>query len=154
MDGASGGKVYFKRPGLISWSYRGTITDEIIGDGKVLWFYQPDLNQAFKSMGASPGISTDFLSGMMNIRKDFKIEAGPLKGALVSLGLEPRAYHPQIKSLVLEVDKKTLLVRKFILKDHYGNTTEVTFANIKVNPHVEDGLFSFTPPEGTVIIEK
>ncbi len=155
MDGASGGMVYFKRPGRIRWSYRGDITDEIIGDGKVLWFYQPDLNQAFKSSETNPGISTDFLSGMMNISKYFRAQKGAKsKKGLVSIRLEPRQYHPQIKTLVLEVNPETLLVKRFVLTDHYGNTTTVTFSDIKVNPPIDDGIFSFSPPEGTVIIER
>ncbi len=154
MDGASGGKVYFKRPGRIRWSYKGEITDEIIGDGKVIWFYQPDLNQVFKSRETEPGISTDFLSGMMNIRKYFRASEEGKKKGLVSIRLEPREYHPQIKTLVLLVDGKTLLVKSFVLTDHYGNTTTVTFSNIKVNPPIDDEMFSFSPPQGTVIIEK
>lgn len=153
-DGASGGVVYFKRPGRIRWSYKGDITDEIIGDRKVLWFYQPDLNQAFKSRGARPGIATDFLSGMVNIRKYFSVEAAPRKAGLISIRLKPREYQPGVKSLVLEVDGKTLLVRGFTLVDHYGNTTRVSFTRIRVNPPVKDGVFRFTPPPGTVIIEK
>ena len=154
MDGASGGKVYFKRPGRIRWSYKGDITDEIIGDGKVIWFYQPDLNQVFKSRETDPGISTDFLSGMMNIRKYFRASEDGKKKGLVSIRLEPREYHPQIKTLVLLVDGKTLLVRSFVLTDHYGNTTTVTFSRIRVNPPIDDEMFAFTPPPGTVIIER
>jgi len=154
MDGASGGKVYFKRPGRIRWSYKGDITDEIIGDGKVIWFYQPDLNQVFKSRETDPGISTDFLSGMMNIRKYFRASEDGKKKGLVSIRLEPREYHPQIKALVLLVDGKTLLVKSFVLTDHYGNTTTVTFSKIRVNPPIDDEMFTFTPPQGTVIIEK
>ncbi len=152
MDGASGGKVYFKKPGMIRWTYRGKITDEIVGSDKVLWFYQPDLNQAFKSEGKRPDISTDFLSGMGSIRKYFIPSAAPVKAGSLTIKLEPRDTHPQIKTLSLFVDTKTMLVKKFILKDHYGNTTEVNFSNIKINAPIGDELFKFSPPEGTSVI--
>jgi len=152
MDGASGGKVYFKKPARIRWTYKGSVTDEIIGDGKVLWFYQPELNQAFKSVGKQSDISTDFLSGMGSIRKIFTASIIPLNRGAVKIKLQPRQTHPQIKDLSLFVDLKRLLVTKFIVKDHYGNTTEVSFSHIKINAPMRDGLFVFAPPEGTSVI--
>lgn len=154
MDGTSGGHVYFKKPSKIRWLYKGAIEDEIIGDGHVLWFYQPDLNQAFKSLGSGPDIATDFLSGMGSIRKHFIAKTGPLKDGAVTIELQPRKFHQQIKTLTLLADTKKLLVEKFTIKDHYGNTTVVTFSNIKINAPVEDELFKFSPPEGTAIIEQ
>jgi len=152
MDGAEGGKVYFKKPARIRWTYKGEITDDIIGDGKVLWFYQPELNQAFKSVGKQSDISTDFLSGMGRLRKFFTASITPLNRGAVKIKLQPRKTHPQIKDLYLFVDVKRLLVTKFILKDHYGNTTEVSFSHIKINAPMRDGLFTFSPPAGTAII--
>jgi len=152
MEGAEGGKVYFKKPARIRWTYKGSVTDEIIGDGKVLWFYQPELNQAFKSVGKQSDISTDFLSGMGRIRKIFTASVIPLKTGAVKIKLQPRKTHPQIKDLSLFVDVERLLVTKFIVKDHYGNTTEVSFSHIKINAPMRDGLFIFSPPAGTAII--
>lgn len=154
MDGASGGSVYFKKPGKIKWVYKGAIADEIIGDGTVLWFYQPDLNQAFKSTGRGPDIATDFLSGMGSIRKHFITKAGPVKDGQLTIELTPREFHQQIKSLSLLVVKKTLLVEGFTIKDHYGNTTAVTFTHISINAPIEDELFKFTPPPGTAVIKQ
>lgn len=153
VDASSGGSVYFKKPARIKWSYKGAIEDEIIGDGHVLWFYQPDLNQAFKSSGKSPEISTDFLSGMGSIRKHFRATVGAIKAGRITIELEPRQYHQQIKTLTLQVVKKTFLVDQFTLVDHYGNTTEVSFSNISINTPIKDGIFHFTPPEGTVVID-
>jgi len=154
MDGTSGGQVWFKKPGMIRWTYTKGVTDEIVGDGRILWFYQPDLNQAFKSAGARPDISTDFLSGMGSIKKSFTSTVKFAKKGLVSIRLEPRETHPQIKTLTLIVKEKTLLVTKFILTDHYGNVTEVSFSHIKVNVPVKDDIFAFTPPDGTDIITR
>jgi len=154
MDGKSGGKVYFKKPRKIRWTYTGDVTDEIIGDGNVLWFYQPDLNQAFKTTGKRPGIATDFLSGMGSIRKYFTYTISPAKKGLISIKLEPRETHPQIKGLILVVDKKKLLVREFMLTDHYGNTTDVSFSNIRINAPIKEGFFSFSPPKGTDVIAR
>ncbi|MFQ5354022.1 MAG: outer membrane lipoprotein chaperone LolA [Thermodesulfobacteriota bacterium] len=154
MEGTSGGHVYFKKPAKIRWVYKGPIEDEIIGDGKVLWFYQPDLNQAFKSLGSGPDIATDFLSGMGSIRKHFKARATPEKEGLFLIELKPLEYHQQIKTLTLQVVKKTLLVEKFTIVDHYGNTTEVTFTNISVDVPIEDELFKFSPPAGTAVLEQ
>jgi len=150
---ASGGSVYFKKPAMIKWSYKGDIADEIIGDGHVLWFYQPDLNQAFKSSGKNPEISTDFLSGMGSIREHFTASVSPLKEGRFTIVLEPQSYHPQIKTLTLKVVKKTFLVDQFTLVDHYGNNTEVSFTHITINAPIKDDIFHFTPPEGTVVID-
>jgi len=152
MDGSEGGKVYFKKPARIRWTYKGSVTDEIIGDGKVLWFYQPELNQAFKSQAKQSDISTDFLSGMGSLRKIFTASIIPVKRGELEIKLQPRKTHPQIKDLSLFVDIKRLLVIKFILKDHYGNTTEVSFSHIKIDAPMRDTLFVFTPPKGTAVI--
>ncbi|MBE9529102.1 MAG: outer membrane lipoprotein chaperone LolA, partial [Proteobacteria bacterium] len=65
----TGGRVWFKKPGMMRWQYRVGSTDELIGSGKSLWLYQPELNQVIVSSTARvSAIATDFLTGVGSLR--------------------------------------------------------------------------------------
>jgi len=68
------------------------------------------------------------------------------------LDLTPRAPQPLLARLVLSVDPKSWLVRKAVLYDEQGNTVQIQFLDVAVNPGLADTLFGFTPPSGVAVI--
>ena len=68
------GKVSFKRPGKMLWTYETPKGQFVLADGKHLYFYQPEQNQVIKSplKNAFRGdIPLSFLLGSAISRKDF-----------------------------------------------------------------------------------
>jgi outer membrane lipoprotein carrier protein len=67
--------------------------------------------------------------------------------------LIPVEPDPTLASLVLWLDPATSMVRKSRLTDAFGNRTELTFEDIRVDQGLADALFEFTPPPGVDIFE-
>jgi len=150
----SRGQVWLKKPGKMRWEYNEPARDLIVSDGKTLWLFQPDLNQAIKSpasTGAS-SMATDFLTGMGNIEKEFIVLLSAADGPRHVLTLTPRTAQQGLRKLVLEVGKKSYLVEKTVITDHFGNQTTVSFTGMKLNSPVKDSLFKYAPPKGTAIV--
>ena len=150
----SSGKVYMKKPGKMRWNYREPIQDEIVSDGRTIWVYQPDLNQVILRPvdEAATSIATDFLSGIGQITRDFHAEIYGESPEAWTLKLTPRSPQPNLKILLLDVDKQSLLATRTAMTDHFGNETRVSFSGIKLNHAIAGLLFDFTPPEGASII--
>ncbi|MBI1910783.1 MAG: outer membrane lipoprotein chaperone LolA [Deltaproteobacteria bacterium] len=146
----SEGKVYLKKPGKMRWIYTKPAKDELVGNGKMIWVYQPDLNQVIekRSDAASSSLATDFLSGVGNLKKEFNISLASEKGGSYLLGLTPREPQPNLRKVSIEIDKTSYLVTKTIVEDHFGNETRVSFKNLKTNTNIKDSLFEFSIPKG------
>jgi len=150
----SSGKVYMKKPGKMRWDYKDPVQDEIVSDGRTMWVYQPDLNQVILRPvdEAATSIATDFLSGIGQITKDFYAEISSEGPEAWTLMLTPRSPQPNLKLLLLDVDKKDYLAVRTVVVDHFGNETRVSFSNIKLNYAIPGLLFDFNPPVGASVI--
>lgn len=150
----SEGRVYFKKPGKMRWVYKKPANDELVSDGRKVWVWQQDLNQVIERSvdKAGPGIATDFLSGVGNLRRDFDIGLAGEGGGNPRLMLTPREPMPNVKKLTIELDKESLIVVKTIVSDLFGNETRVSFRNIKTNSPRKDSFFEFKVPEGATVV--
>lgn len=146
----SEGRVYFKKPGKMRWEYKKPLEDLIVSNGKTIWVFQPDLAQAIEKpfdAGAS-GLATDFLSGIGDLKKNFKVKAAD--GNIVTL--IPNDPGESIRKITLMLDSKTGLIKKTTIDDAYGNETSITFKNMKTNIEIKDALFEFKPMKGVTIV--
>lgn len=150
----STGKVLFKKPGKMRWQYIEPMKDEIVSDGTTVWVWQPDLNQVLerKVEESASKIATDFLSGLGDLKKDFEVKLAEGTEKSVRLSLTPRVPQPNLKKLTIEAGRKDMLVTQTVIEDTFGNTTTVSFRDIKVNPTIKDDLFRFTPPKGASVV--
>ncbi|MFQ5464844.1 MAG: outer membrane lipoprotein chaperone LolA [Thermodesulfobacteriota bacterium] len=151
----SSGEVTLKKPGKMRWVYREPAGDEITSDGRTFWLYQADLGQVVRRPAeeVTSSVATDFLSGVGRLAEEFDVTLDGESPETYILGLVPTEGLSNIKRLSMEVDKKTFLVVSTTTEDLFGNTTKVTFRDIATNVPVEDGLFSFVPPAGAVVID-
>ncbi len=155
----SGGRVYLKKPGRMRWEYTSGTNDELVSNGAVVWLFQPDLNQVIETVvSQTPGIAVDFLSGVGDLRENFTVrqadENGEGSGSAYLLELTPATLQPNLKRLVIEVDKETSLVLKTVVEDLFGNRTTVTFSDISVNVRIDDSFFEFVVPDGVNILKQ
>ncbi len=68
------GEVWFKKPGKMRWNYNSPNKDQIVSDGKTLWFYDEDEEQVIETpLGqvSETQSTTTLLSGLGNIKKIF-----------------------------------------------------------------------------------
>jgi outer membrane lipoprotein carrier protein len=148
------GLVYYRRPGRMRWDFAAPQGETIVSDGKLVYSYQPDLNQvieipikqAFKSASA-----TAFVLGIGNIERDFNASLAPSQASNgpVRVELVPKAGGDKIQ---VGLDPRTYDVVTLKLTDGIGNVTELHFSDIRTNIGLKDSLFVFTAPEGADIV--
>ena len=78
-------------------------------------------------------------------------EAGGAR--LVTLKLVPKDDQSFVKSMKVTIDEGSWIVRKVDIVDVNDTETTYTVQDVKVNTHVKDSLFAFTPPAGTEVVD-
>lgn len=154
----SSGKVWFQRPGRMTWRYEKPEEQTILSDGDHLWIHQPadkqvlraPLRDAFESR-----TPVSFLLGVASVEKDFvPTLLAPAADGSVRLRLVPKD-DPQgaLGTLELELDPVTFDIRAAIIFDPIGNSTRVVLRNLVRNQPLDPALFRFELPAGTDVIE-
>ena len=153
------GQVYFKKKGMMRWDYR-VPHQQLITNGKTLWYYQPEEQQVFVSeisMVIQEKTPLAFLAGEGDLNRDFKVgnfnDAVSPKEENYVIDLIPREPNAALAKLVLAVDKKTFLVTQVDVIDGLGNVTRTRFIDIKTDVGLSAVLFNFAVPSGTEVLK-
>lgn len=155
------GNLYFKKPGKMCWHYNEPEEHFYITDGDIFWDYLPSEKQVLKiklSEALITNIPRSFLFGMGKLDKEFEISFHSKKEKeleeVYHLDLVPKdkSAREVFGTLELWVDAKDFLVREAKLTDPLGNINKLTFSEIKLNPKLDDKIFSFQPPQGVEVI--
>jgi outer membrane lipoprotein carrier protein len=149
------GIVYYRKPGRMRWEFGGDDKELIVSDGKLLYNYQPDLNQvietpleqAFKSSAAA-----SFLLGIGNVQRDFdaSMPKSPPADGLAHVKLAPKNGGDTIE---IGIDPATLDLKTLLLTDALGDVTELTFSDLKDGAPLDNKLFEFVAPAGADIVK-
>ena len=153
------GEVWFKKPGKMRWNYNAPNKDQIVSDGKTLWFYDDDEQQVIETPLAQVSetqYTTTLLSGLVNLKDIFdasfsKPEDIEPNGSYL-VDLVPKGDE-EYNKVTISVDKKDMMVNTIYLYDPFGNLTTVKMADIKTNGGVSDALFDFKTPEGAEVVK-
>jgi len=152
----SQGKMYVQRPNKFHWEYKKPYTQLLVADGKKVWIYDKDLEQVTvktldKTVGKTPAF---LLSSNRDIKEDFFVNRLPTSSQAHSTRFElvPKDAQAQFDSMRISVRGKILL--GFELVDHLGQTTYITFTQVRRNKKLKPELFIFTPPAGVDTISE
>ena len=150
----SSGTMEFSRPGRFRWEYNKPYEQTIVGDGSRLWIYDKDLNQVTvrkldRALGASPAA---LLAGSNEIEKSYALKAAGESGGLDWLEAVPRAQDTAFERIRLGFGKVGLEAME--LKDQFGQTTVIKFADLERNVKIAPTSFAFTPPKGAAVISE
>lgn len=158
---------------LFRWEYDLPSNQEIVSDGRTLWVYLPENNQAIvsdveASAQAGSGDPLTFLTGLGNLSRDFQIGwAEPNKDSEGNavLELRPRKASPMIARMHVVVSKdaigeflkggaggKTLPILSSTVFDPNGNSTLIEFRQVRVNRGTPESFFLFSPPAGVEVV--
>lgn len=148
----SGGTVYFKKPGMMRWDYKGASNDVIVGDGATTRIYQSDLAQVLEVKAQGASVTADFLSGMGRIDRDFIVLITEESDVDYTLELVPREEVSGLKHFYITIMKSDYLVTGSTMVDMFGNKTLVAFENIEKNISIPDSTFILELPEGVKVI--
>lgn len=154
------GEVWFKKPGKMRWNYYEPTRDEIVSDGKTLWYYNEQEKQVIESplnRVSDTETTSTLLSGLGNIKQLFNASFSTTSGLDAAgsylLDLQPKSEEEGYNKVTVAVDKNTMIVNTIYLYDPFGNLTKVMLKDIKLDQGVSDSLFAFKIPAGVEVIK-
>ncbi len=148
------GVMKVARPGKFYWETTSPAKQTIATTGKMVWIYDPDLQQAVRQSLDEQVANTPalLLSGnTQQIQQAYRITQPDQ--AKTYYTLYPKDKEGAFQSLTISfgANKAPSLM---ILQDSLGQTTYVKFNNVKLNPSLPASTFNFAPPKGTDIIDQ
>lgn len=146
------GSFAFARPGRFHWEYARPYRQVLVGDGRRLWTWDPDLNQVTvraigDALGATPAA---ILFGSGALEDDFELADGGRVDGLAWVEARPRAADSGFESVRIGLDDGRL--RRMEMRDNFGQTTLITFTRLQANPSLPAEQFRFVPPAGADVI--
>ncbi|MGB9761588.1 MAG: LolA family protein [Caldimicrobium thiodismutans] len=144
------GKVWMKKPGLFRWEYYEPEKFIIISDGRNIYVYYPEENQAFvypSGKAVSSQLALGFMSGRGDIRKDLKLESFKvLENNLWQLNFLTSSGDSQIEKITLQVNLSTGEVKEITLYYLSGEKVKIVFNHLEYNSEFSPKIFQFNPP--------
>ncbi len=152
-DVSSGGIFYFEKPDKMRWDYLEGDKQQVVGDGRWIWVYQPDLEQVYKisyTQAFGSGGLVSLLAGREGIAQRYDLKLLSDDASAVSMRLTPKSGVGETLELLLDAD--TMDLRTVQITDPAGSVTSVEFNDVTRNVKLEAKLFSFEPPKDTDVI--
>jgi outer membrane lipoprotein carrier protein len=154
-------KLWFTKPNLFRWEVVKPAPGTTLSDGKWLWMYYPEFQQAERYPVGDP-----------------RLGSGPMKAMTASMGDNPaaltnscevvvfeseRAYRLEavprdprerqfLAKLVLEFERRSCVLMRTEMESQNGDRTENWFLSTQINQPLDPALFRFVPPEGVKVI--
>lgn len=148
------GQFWLSRPGRFRWDYVSPYHEQIVGHARTVWLYDPGLAQATRytlsqALGRTPAL---LLAGKGDIKRLFRVIPMPAHDHLVWLRLVPRGHDQGFRWI--ELGYRGVRIRRLVLRDNMGQTTDIRLTHIVLNPRLPISLFHFHPPAHTAVVRE
>jgi chaperone LolA len=156
MPQYSKGSVALVKPGKFRWEITEPYAQLVVGDGKQIWLFDPELEQVtLKSMdtafSASPAA---LLTGKRDILRQFELSEEDRADAEGLLWVSARPKNKEnFENIRVGFHADGRLAGMELL-DTFGQTTVFRFQYSRQNPRLPAHFFRFTPPEGMEVIRE
>jgi outer membrane lipoprotein carrier protein len=149
---SAAGKLYLQKPGKFRWDYSQPSEQLILADGKQIWFYDKDLQQANvrdmdATLSSTPAV---LLSGGGSVSSQFDVTALPPEAGLEWYQLVPK--HPETDFQLVRIGFDKGQLASMFLADKLNQITQLTFTHPTRNAKFAADLFKFVPPPGVDVI--
>jgi len=160
MDRTESGTLWLKKPGKMRWEYRSPREKLFLCDGAEAWFYVPGERQVRRT----PQRKLDdlrsplaFLLGKTRLEKELQglslaPDVAPVAAGDAVLRGVPKALADRVSQVLLEITPDRW-IRRIIVEELDGSTTEYRFTNQRENLEVADQQFHFAAPDGVEVID-
>lgn len=147
------GVFVLSRPGRFRWDYLEPYQQQIVANGKKVWFYDVDLEQVTvkqlgQAIGSTPAL---LLTGEVGLDENFVIEDQGERDGMRWTRLVPRSEDNSFKYISIGIEGNTL--KGMELSDNFGQLTRISFSNLKINGPIETKRFEFAAPPGVDVFE-
>ena len=149
---ASTGRVAVSAPRLFRWEYVKPYPQLIVADGKTVWVYDPDLQQASKRPQGVEEASSPLaiLLDPAKLDRDFAVKEAGASNGIEWLQLTPKQADAAFKTAKLGFGKAGLAEMEYV--DALGQRTKISFSGWKRNPGFAKGTFTYVPAKGVDVI--
>jgi outer membrane lipoprotein carrier protein len=149
---SAAGKLFLQKPGKFRWDYSQPSEQLILADGKQIWFYDKDLQQAnVRDMNASlANTPAVLLSGAGSLGSQFDVTSLPPSDGLEWYQLIPK--HTDTDFQLVRIGFRHGDLASMFLADKLNQVTQLTFSNPSRNAKFAPDLFTFVPPPGVDVI--
>lgn len=146
------GVVSIQRPGKFNWRYQKPYDQRVVGDGKKVWIYDPDLNQVtVKSLDLALGSSpAALLAGSNDLERSYKLSEQPARDGLEWIEASPKSRDNTFEKVRMGFRDNQLVQME--LNDNFGQTTQIRFAKVVRNPKIGAEQFAFDPPKDADVV--
>ncbi len=149
------GTLLVGRPGRFRWEYtpHDAGAQLLIADGRNLWFYDQELQQATVKPASSALAETPvvLLSGSdAEMHAAFEIVAQPTRAGLAWVKVTPRTATADFASA--ELGFRDTQLQRLRIHDRLGQIVTLTFTRSARNSPLQDSELQFVPPAGVDVI--
>jgi len=143
------GKVYYKKENHLRFEFKNIL---IVSNGETSWNYNEKQNKVIITDYENEG------NKILSIRQiiyeypeDCELSTFELEGKMV-LQLIPKDGTFSFNSIKLFIDGSDLIT-KALIDDPATGTIQIDLSNYQLNKNLDDSYFSFSPPEGSQILD-
>lgn len=150
---SSSGRVALSAPRLFRWEYAKPYPQLIVADGKHVWVYEPDLQQATKRPQRDEEQNSPLaaLVDPSRLEREFVVTEAGERDGLSWLQLAPKSGQDgSFRSARLGFGKGGL--DRMSVVDALGQRTEIAFSGWKRNPGFAKGTFTYVPAKGVDVL--
>ena len=159
VEQVESGEMFMKKPGLMRWEYSVPEIKLFITDEKSSYLYTPEDRQVLiSSFSAADLRSTplQFLLGQGKIADSFTYSVEemdkPKFQGTVLIRLTPRSQQGEYDYVLVECDEKTVEIRRMVIYELTGSSSEFVFSHLITNPKLDNSKFRFKIPKGVEVI--
>jgi outer membrane lipoprotein carrier protein len=152
---AENGVLMLRKPGRMRWDYTQPKGKEFLSDGKFLYLYTPDSNQAVKTKmqeTADMRAPLAFLLGKLNFQKEFKNIQGKPDAAGVRITAEPKTDNLPYSEVEFVVTSEGR-IHEVKVTAYDKSILDFIFDEEKMDPPLDARLFQFQLPAGAQLVE-
>jgi len=155
------GRLWLKKPGKMRWEYRSPRAKLFVGDGKEAWFYVPGERQVRRTeMRKLDDLRSPlaFLLGKTKLEKELRglspaPDVQPSDPGDVVLRGVPKSMEDRVNQVLLEITP-TSWIKRIVIEEADGSTTEYRFSDPREDPKIVDEQFQFKVPGGVEVIDE
>jgi outer membrane lipoprotein carrier protein len=153
------GVFKLKRPGLMRWEYRTPEEKLFVADGKECFLYVPRDRQVTVHPLTPADIKRtplSFLLGGGGARRDYRVTAEAeykaSRAGTVLARLTPLRREEEYRFVVLELDAGTHDIRRVVIRERSGNTSEFLLSDVVTGRNASAKDFQFKVPRGVEVV--
>ncbi len=147
-DGSkTSGIFYLERPGKMRFEYDPPIDDFIVANGKRIYFYDAEMQQQ-SNVAIGETLADFILRENIKLAGDIKIvDIKNKKEGTLNVTLTQRV-DPEAGAITLIFDKNPIRLKKWVIFDAQGLTTEISLWEIETNIVFKDkNIFRYIDPK-------